>query len=96
LDQFFHPYAKEGKVNVLANSPQLCGLDLAIESFQKDFKSTKAQKNSARTFNDGIRLVAIMLDSQYRSAVSLLLTKRKDRKQSDITGDASLHFFKKT
>jgi hypothetical protein len=95
LDPFFHPYAKDGKVYTLGNSKVHCGLDMAIESFQKDVEANIAQKNSARTCNDGLRLAAIMLDGQYRSSVSLMLTKKKDRKQSDIAGDPALHFFEK-
>jgi hypothetical protein len=95
LNPFSHQYGKDGKVYTLANSETHCGLDLAIEAFQRDVEANIAQKNSARTCNDGLRLAGIMMDNQYRSAVSLLLTKKKDRKQSDINGDPALHFFKK-
>jgi hypothetical protein len=65
LDVFFHRYAKDGKVFTISNSPLNSGLDLAIEAYQKDVEATIAQKNSARTFNDGLRLASIMLDSNY-------------------------------
>jgi hypothetical protein len=92
---FFHKYGKEGKVFIITNSPQNCGLDLAIKSFQEFVDQSIQQKNSARTCNDGIRLGCILLDPAYRESVAGIMTKKKDRKKSDVPGDPATHFFEK-
>jgi hypothetical protein len=93
LDVFFHPYAKDGKVYTISNSRVHCRLDLAIEAFQKDLEAFLAQKNTARTANDGLRLACIMLDATYRGSVSGILTKKKDQRKADVPGDPTTSFF---
>ena len=90
---FFHQHGRDGKVYLIANSPGHCGLDIAVKRFQDSIIQAMKQKNSARTYNDGIRLGCILLDSKYRGTVSGIMTKKKDRKKSDISGDPINHFF---
>jgi hypothetical protein len=92
-DSFFHSYGKDGKVYLLANDVRTCGLDIAIMHFQRHIQQAVQQKNSARTCNDGLRLSCILLDSKYRGTVAGIMTKKKDRKRSDIPGDPTNNFF---
>ena len=90
---FFHQYRKDGKVYLIANDPKLCGLDLAVQSFQDYIKSETNKRNMSRTTNDGLRLSCIMLDAKFRGPVSSILSKKKTRTKSDVAGDPALHFF---
>ena len=92
-DSSFHSYGKEGKVYLIANDVRTCGLDIAIMHFQRHIQQAVQQKNSARTFNDGLRLGCILLDSKYRGTVGGIMTKKKDRKRSDISGDPINNIF---
>ena len=94
-DPFFHQYGKEGKVFIITNTPSHSGIDVAIDSFQEHIKQQLYQKNVARTSNDGLRLGCVLLDPKHRGTVSGLMTKKKDRKKADQTGDPALHFFQK-
>jgi hypothetical protein len=88
----FHRFGKEGKVYLLTTS-QTAGLEVAVDRFQDYVLHVTNQKNSARTSNDGLRLASIMLDSQCRGMVSGILSKKKNRTQSDIPGDPTTHAF---
>ena len=92
-DAFYHQYGKEGKVYLIANSPSRSGLDIAVNNFQLAIESSVQQKNTARTCNDGLRVACLLLDSKYRQSVSGIMTKKKNRSKSDITGDHVLNFF---
>jgi hypothetical protein len=89
----FHSYAKDGKVFLVQKNPVNAGLDICIDRFQNHVLSQLRQKNSARTASDGLRLALILLDGQYRSTVVGLMSRKKDRKMSDVTGDPILHFY---
>jgi hypothetical protein len=89
----FHEVQKDGKVYLITNHPVHAGIDLCVERFQAHIESLLYQKNTARTSNDGLRLACIMLDSNYRATVSGIMTRKKDRKKSDVPGDPTLHFF---
>jgi hypothetical protein len=91
--EFFHEFAKDGKVFLITTDTIHCGLDVCIDRFQDYVESLLQQKNSARSFNDGLRLGCIMLDSQYRESVAGVLSKKKNRSKSDIAGDPNTHFF---
>lgn len=93
VNPFFIPFGKNNKVFLLADSPVHCGLDLAIDAFQDFVEHQVKQKNSARTSNDGLRLGCILLDAKYRGSVAGILSKKKDRKKSDVPGDPNTHFF---
>ena len=93
---FFHPHAKYGKVYLVNNKPEHCGLDECIKRFQEEYEHTQKQKNSARTCNDGLRPACILLDPQHRDAVAGVMSKKKDRKKADVPGDPTTHFFEKT
>jgi hypothetical protein len=90
---FFRQFGKDGKVYQISNSPDHSGLDTAIQRFQENVVHTVKQKNSARTGNDALRLGCILLDPKYRGSVTGIMSKKKDRKKSDITGDPVSHFF---
>jgi hypothetical protein len=92
-DPFFHSYARDGKVYLISNNASHCGLDQAIQHFQEYHEHQLAQKNSARTPNDGLRLACILLDPTYRGSVSGLMSKKKDRKKSDLSKDPNTTFF---
>lgn len=92
-DPFFHPYGKDGKVFLVTNEPRHSGIDVCIARFEEYVIQQTHQKNTARTNNDGLRLGLILLDSTYRGSVSGIMSKKKDRKKSDITGDPTTHFF---
>jgi hypothetical protein len=92
---YFHEFQKDGKVFLISNNVNHCGLDCAVERFQAYIDSQVHQKNTARTSNDGLRLACILLDNAYRESVSGMLTKRKDRTNSDVPGDPNLHLFEK-
>ena len=94
-DVFFHKYAKDGMVYLVQNDTNLCGINKCVDHFQKAHEQQMKQKNIARTGNDGLRLACIMLDPQYRSSVSSILSKKKNRSKADISGDSNLHFFGK-
>jgi hypothetical protein len=89
----FHQFAKDGKVFLCQNDPVRCGLDHCVARYQQHINSLIQQKNNARTPNDGLRLTGILLDSTYRNEVSSIMTKKKDRKKSDVAGDPVTHFF---
>jgi hypothetical protein len=93
VDPFFHPYAIDGKVYIVANETKRCGLDTIVERFQNLVESSLNKKVAARTFNDGLRLGLILLDPQYRQQVTAMLGSRKKRAKSDVPGDYILHFF---
>lgn len=95
LDIFFHPHSKDGKVFIISDNTDHCGLDLAISGFQEQYRHSLHQKNVARTCDDGIRLGCILLDPSYRDSVSGIMSHKKGRKKSDLTGDPNLHFFEK-
>jgi hypothetical protein len=80
-------------VFLITPSPVHAGLDVAIDRFQDSVEALLHQKNSARTPNDGLRLGCIMLDPAFRESVAGILTKKKNRKKSDIPGDPTTHFF---
>ena len=92
-DPFFHRHGKDGKVLIISNDPAHAGIDKCIDHFQEYIYHQVNQKNSARTSNDGLRLGCILLDSRYRGSVGGIMSKKKDRKKSDITGDPVTHFF---
>ena len=94
-DPFFHKFGSDGKVFVITNNPRHSGIDVCIHNFQKSIEQQLRQKNAARTAQDGIRLGCILLDSEYRSSVAGIMSKKKDRKKSDIQGDPANHFFEK-
>jgi hypothetical protein len=93
LDPFFHKFAKNGQVYILTNNPDHSGLDIVIKEFQGSIIDSLRKAKTSRTSNDGLRLALTMLDSKYRESVSTIMTHRKDRKHSDISGDFVLHFF---
>jgi hypothetical protein len=92
---FFKDFCKDGrKVFLIHNNPENSGLDRAIDKFQDYVISQLQQKMMVRTSNDGLRLGGIMLNSKYRKSVSILLSKKKDRRSmSDIPGDHAMNFF---
>ena len=90
---FFLQYGKDGLVFLITNSPEHCGLNLIVDRFQESIELLKRQKNAARTSNDGLRLACVLLHPNNRAAVSGILTKRKDRKRSDIPGDSTTNLF---
>lgn len=92
-DPFFHPFGKDGKVFVLTNNPNNCGLDVVVDALQDCCQAQAQMKNVARTSNDGLRLGCLMLDPKYRGSVSKLMSNKKQRKSSDQTGDTTLHLF---
>jgi hypothetical protein len=92
-DPFFLEYTQDGKVFLINNSPVHCGLDHSIDHFQDFVLQQTQQKNSARTNNDGLRLGCILLDANHRGSVSGMMSKKKNRNKSDITGDPITHFF---
>ena len=94
-DPFFHQFGKDGKGYVITNDPRHAGIDVCIDNFQRSITMQVQQKNTARISHDGLRLGCILLDSQYRSSVAGILSKKKDRKKSDIQGDPVDHFFQK-
>lgn len=55
----------------------------------------RRKARASRTPNDGLRLALTLLDSKYREPVSVIMSNRKDRIQTDINGDHVLHFFEK-
>lgn len=73
-----------------------CGLDTAIDRYQECVEPQLKQKNIARTSNDGLRLALILLDAQHRGSVSGVMSKKKDRAKSDVSGDPVSHFFEQT
>eukprot|EP00980_Cylindrotheca_fusiformis_P018205 scaffold5895_cov150-Cylindrotheca_fusiformis.AAC.2 len=91
----FHPYQQEGQVLAFCPTEPYAGLDRVIDQYQDWCSNNNASKRRAvvRTSNDGLRLACIMLDSKYRGSVSGILSKRLDRKKSDISGDTTTHFF---
>jgi hypothetical protein len=93
LDSFFHQFAKAGKVYLITNNPSHCGLDIPIKEFQSSIVAQVVKNRSVRTPNDGIRLALTLLDPKYRESVAILMTNRKDRAQTDINGDPTLHLF---
>ena len=95
LDVFFHPYSKNGgQVFIITNNPVHCGLNIAInEEFQGTMKSNLKKSKTSRTSNDGLRLSLALLDPKYREAVAIIMSNRKERVHSDISGDHVLHFF---
>ena len=92
-DPFFHLYAQDGKVYLITNNKETCGIEICIEAFQQQYIHNCSQKVVARTCNDGLRLAGIMLDPRYRDSVAGIMANKKGRKQSDQTGDTTLHFF---
>jgi hypothetical protein len=94
-DPFFHQFGKDGKVFLITNDTRHAGIDVCIQNFQRSIEQQLMQKNTARTSQDGLRLGCILLDTQFRSSVAGIMTKRKDRKKSDIQGDPTDHFFEK-
>jgi hypothetical protein len=92
-DPFFHKYSKDGKVFLIANAAVHSGINIAIGHFQEAIENNLQQKNTARTSSDGLRIGCILLDPQYRDTVSGIMTKKKSRTQSDVTGDPTTHFF---
>ena len=93
-DPFYLPFSKDGKVFLITNNPTTSGLNIAINRFQDACLATQQQKNSARTFNDGIRLACILLDPSHRATVAGIMTKKRDRKKSDQNGDTTFHFLR--
>jgi hypothetical protein len=93
VDPLFHPYGKDGKVYLVTNSTVHAGLDVCLKSFQEATEATLRQKNTARTSNDGLRLGCILLDAQYRGSVSGIMSRKKTRQKSDVSGDPTAHFF---
>lgn len=93
LDVFFHSYARNGQVYIITNNPAHCGLDIPLKEFQATILGQIRKARTSRTSHDGLRLALTLLDSKYRESVSLIMTNRKDRCHSDITGDFVLHFF---
>jgi len=93
LDVFFHQFAKDGRVYTLSENPIHCGLDLAIDHFQGRCEAKVDKQAAARTYNEGLRLGCILLDPKYRGSVSGIMTKKKDRKNSDQSGDVVTHFY---
>jgi len=91
----FHPFARDGKVYLLTNNTTHCGLDRAVGLFQEYVRQDQQKRNAARTNNDGLRIGCILLDPLYRDTVAGMMTKRRTRTKSDITGDPNLHFFEK-
>jgi hypothetical protein len=94
-DPFFHSYGKDGKVYLVTNDPRHSGIDVCVENFQRSIEEQVKQKNSARTSQDALRLGCILLDSDFRSSVAGIMSKKKDRKKSDVQGDPTDHFFEK-
>lgn len=95
LDVFFHPYAKNGQVYTITNNPRHSGLDIPLKEFQVSVTNMLRKARSSRTANDGLRLSLTLLDPKYRESVSLIMSNRKDRTQTDISGDHIVHFFEK-
>lgn len=93
LHPFFHKYAKDGQVYVLVNDPINSGINISIKLFQNSIVDMLRKARTTRTCNDGLRLALTMLDSKYRDAIASIMTNRKERKHSDISGDYVLHFF---
>lgn len=91
-DVFFHPHGKQGNVFIITNNPDDSGIDLAIDGFQQHCIQAMEQKNAARTEIDGVRLACVLLDPEHRSTVAGLMSRKKDRKKSDVTGDPALNF----
>jgi len=90
---FFHRFGRDGKVFIVDNNPETCGIDVSIDHFQEYISQQNHQKSAARTHNDGIRLACALLDPKYRGAVASILSKRKNRAKADISGDPTNHFF---
>jgi len=81
---FFHRFGRDGKVFIVDNNPETCGIDVSIDHFQEYISQQNHQKSAARTHNDGIRLACALLDPKYRGAVASILSKRKNRAKADI------------
>lgn len=93
-NSFFHNFTNKenGQVCLLADNAADAGIDVAIDDlFLEHHRQQQHQKNTAGTPNDGLRLAVIVLDPKHRSAVSDMMTKKKGRKKSDLTGDPHLH-----
>jgi len=93
LDPFFHSHQKDGKVYVISNDKNHCGVVHVVNRFQEFISSNNQKKNGVRTSMDGLRLACILLDPKYRGTVSGMMAKKRDRKKSDQTGDPVLHFY---
>ena len=93
LHPFFHQFAEGGKTYIINNDPVNCGMNIPIKQFQDSVRDMAQKARSSRTANDGLRLALTLLDPKYRAAVATIMTHRKDRLHSDITGDHVVHFF---
>ena len=95
MDPFFHQCGRDGKVYLISNVTRHSGVDIAVEMFQEHIVQQNSQKNVARTMNDGLRIGCVLLDPRCRDTVVGMMTNKKTRKKSDITGDPDLHFYEK-
>ena len=95
VSTFFHKYGQQGKVYLITNDVETCGVDHAINGFKEHIKQQVHQKNVCRTFNDGIRLACVLLDPAHREVVGGVMSKKKDRQKQDITGDPVLNWHDK-
>jgi hypothetical protein len=93
LDVSFHRFARNGQVFCITNNPIHGGLDVPIKEFQANIVASTQKAKACRSTNDGLRLALTLLDPKNRDSVAIIMTNKKDRTQSDITGDHVLHFF---
>mmetsp|Transcript_121592 Transcript_121592/g.349491 ORF Transcript_121592/g.349491 Transcript_121592/m.349491 type:complete len:342 (-) Transcript_121592:231-1256(-) len=93
LDVFFHKYAKNGQVYTITDNPSHCGLDIPVKEYQSSIMDHIRKAKTSRTCNDGLRLSLTMLDTKYRGSIAAVMTNRKERRHSDISGDYVLHLF---
>ena len=85
---FFYPYSKNGQVFIVTNDPAHSGMNVSVKEFPTNIMIGQLQKTkTSRTSNDGLRLSLTLLDPKYREAVYIIMSNRKERVHSDISGD---------
>ena len=89
----FHPYNKDGKVFLVNNEVPYAGIDSCVQRFQEHIEDSVRAKAAQRTPDDGVRCAAIMLDPKHRGSVAGVMSNKKDRNKSDVSGDPVENFF---
>ncbi|CAJ1968092.1 unnamed protein product, partial [Cylindrotheca closterium] len=91
----FQPYGKDRMVFIIDNCEKTCGLQRPVMHFRTLTEQKKSKTKGFRSGDDGLRLGLCMLLPEYRSAVGLVLSGKKDRKMMDQSCDPSLALFEK-
>jgi len=92
-DTAFHAHGKNGKVCLIYNDPMCAGLNLAIKKFQEAHEHNIKSRAANRTPEDGMRLAGVLIKAEHRAAVAGIMSNKKDRKKSDVSGDTTRNFF---